>query len=453
MDEHGRAEPGEPHGRLEADAARGAGDQHGLAVHAPPGRAQPVQRRAVLRRHAHDVLLPGLTLRSVLYPRADAVRRRRARSYSITDAHPRTRADVASVGRGMRRRGHRRRYDIRTGRDSRRGRGADGRSRRSVRSRSGDAALAASRPAPGRQPGAARGCRPGRRARGRPAPARVRVGAAGAPRVGARRRGALVAVALAAQPRRRAAPAGLATARRARRPGGRRHRAGAVRACRRGGLGRGPRAGRAGRRRGAGGRAALRRRGRRGHAAGQPAGRPAGGAEEGRRAVHRVHAVLARSPRGRRAGRTGAGAGEAAAGACRATWRPARRLARRGGPPLGERVLRALAAGRARRARAPGGVPRRTARRLRGRPRPPRPRRQQPPLAPPALGRGHGAAGVARRAAARWRRQGSTWRPPSGRRAGTRSRRRDCGGPPAPISASWAGASSATTCWRRSRTP
>ena len=48
---------------------------------------------------------------------------------------------------------------------------------------------------------------------------------------------------------------------------------------------------------------------------------------------------------------------------------------------------------------------------------------------------------------------GRTSRRPSALPAGTRSRRQDCAGPPAPFSASSAGASSATTCWRRSRRP
>ena len=407
VDEHGRAEPGEPHGRLEADAARGAGDQHGLAVHAAPGGAQPVQRRAMLRRHAHDGPPPSAwPCRPYGTLGAGAVRRPRARSYSITNARPRVRATSrGEAARATEGASAARRHPA--GETSSGGEPAAGRTvtllwlRRDLRLGDNPALLEAAAP--------------GRRAPGRPAPARVRVGAAGAPRLGARRRGALVALALAAQPGRRAARAGLAAA-----------RSSAATRWTSSSRWRGPRA--PARVVWAEGldpdeladdaalETALRSAGVDAVVTppGEPARRPAGGAQAGRRSVHRVHAVLARPPRGRRAGRAGAGAGEAAAGACRAARRAARRPARRGGPPLGERVLRAVAAGRARRARAAGGVPRRAARRLRRRPRPPRPRRQQPPLPLPALGRGHGAAGLARR---RRRARGGRDRPGGLRRA------------------------------------
>ena len=300
-----RAESCQLHGGLEADAARRAGDQHRASVHAAPRCPQPRQRRPLRgRRGVVHLDLPSSSCRRPRLPAAfsghSASRRARARE-------PRSHHDRHDPQRSA-----------------------------------AHHPLVAPRPAARRQSRARH--RRGDRARARrPAAAPLRLGAARAPRLGAGRRGALVALALAAQPGRRPASPRLAAAPRTRRPRGPRARARRTDLRRRRRLGRRTRARRDRRRRGPGRGSACPRDRRDARAPVQPARRTAQRAHARGPPVHRVHAVLARPPRGRRARGAAPRAGHAAC------------CARRPGRPLSRRTRRRRPSGRGRRSSPPSG--------------------------------------------------------------------------------------------------
>ena len=103
MHEDVRAEPGQPHGGLEADAARRAGDQDRAAVHAAPRGTQPRERGTLCGRHGvvHLAGPPVLARRRRRLPAAlsghSASRRARARGRRPSPTRGATTTDTAAA--------------------------------------------------------------------------------------------------------------------------------------------------------------------------------------------------------------------------------------------------------------------------------------------------------------------------------------------------------------------